>query len=52
MEDQQNGYIYEIASPRWSWAWSIIGTRPSSVWHHGDDAEKAQLVRVGFRRGT
>ena len=45
MEDQQNGYIYEIASPR---ELGVSDSRDQAliVWHHGDDNQKAQLVRV------
>ena len=45
MEDQQNGYIYEIASPL---ELGVADYRDQALifWHHGDDAEKAQLVRV------
>ena len=45
MEDQTNGYIYEIASPA---ELGVAGYRGQAliVWRHGDDAETAQLVRV------
>ena len=45
MEDQTNGYIYEIASPV---ELGVAGYRgqPLIVWRHGDGAETAQLVRV------
>ena len=45
MEDQHNGYIYEIASPL---ELGVADYRDQAliVWRHGDDAEKAQLVRV------
>ena len=45
MEDQQNGYIYEIASPL---ELGVADYRDQAliVWRHGDDAEKALLVRV------
>ena len=45
MEDQQNGYIYEIASPL---ELGVAGHRAQTliVWRHGDDAETAQLARV------
>ena len=45
MEDQQNGYIYDIASPL---ELGVADYRDQAliVWRHGDDAEKAQLVRV------
>ena len=45
MEDQQNGYIYEIASPREQ---GVSDSRDQAliVWHHGDDNETAQLLRV------
>ena len=45
MEDQQNGYIYEIASPL---ELGVAGYRDQAliVWRHGDDAETARLVRV------
>ena len=44
MEDQTNGYIYEIASPV---ELGVAGYRGQAliVWRHGDDAETAQLVR-------
>ena len=45
MEDQQNGYLYEIASPR-ELGVSDYRDQPLIVWHHGDDNETAQLVRV------
>ena len=44
MEDQQNGYIYEIASPR-ELGVSDYRDQALIVWHHGDDNQKAQLVR-------
>ena len=45
MEDQQNGYIYEIASPL---ELGVAGYRDQAliVWRHGEDTETAQLVRV------
>ena len=45
MEDQQNGYIYEIASPL---ELGVADYRDQAliVWRHGEDAETAQLVRV------
>ena len=45
MEDQTNGYIYEIASPA---ELGVAGYRGQAliVWRHGDDAETARLVRV------
>ena len=45
MEDQQNEYIYEIASPL---ELGVADYRDQAliVWCHRDDAEKAQLVRV------
>ena len=45
MEDQQNGYIYEIASPM---ELGLADYRDQAliVWRHGDDTETAQLVRV------
>ena len=45
MEDQQNGYIYEIASPL-ELGVSDYRDQALIVWRHGDDAETAQLVRV------
>ena len=45
MEDQQNGYIYEIASPR-ELGVSDYRDQALIVWHHGDNNQKAQLVRV------
>ena len=45
MEDQQNGHIYEIASPR-ELGVSDYRDQALIVWHHGDDNETAQLVRV------
>ena len=45
MEDQQNGYIYEIASPL---DLGVADYRDQAliVWRHGDDNETAQVVRV------
>ena len=45
MEDQQNGYIYEIASPL---ELGLADYRDQAliVWCHGEDTETAQLVRV------
>ena len=45
MEDQANGYIYEIASPL---ELGVAGRRDQAliVWRHGDDAETAPLVSV------
>ena len=45
MEDQQNGYIYEIASPL---ELGVADYRDQAliVWRHGEDTETAQLVRV------
>ena len=45
MEDQQNGYIYEIASPL---ELGVADYRDQAliVWRHGEDNETAQLVRV------
>ena len=45
MEDQRNGYIYEISSPL---ELGVADQRDQAliVWRHGDDAETAQLVRV------
>ena len=45
MEDQHNGYIYEIAFPL---ELGVADYRDQAliVWRHGDDAETAQLVRV------
>ena len=45
MEDQQNGYIYDIASPL---ELGVADYRDQAliVWRHGDDTETAQLVRV------
>ena len=45
MEDQQNGYIYDIASPL-ELGVSDYRDQALIVWCHGDDTEKAQLVRV------
>ena len=45
MEDQTNGYIYEIASPVELGA-AGYRARALIVWRHGDDAETARLVRV------
>ena len=41
MEDQTNGYIYEIASPV---ELGVAGYRGQAliVWRHGDDAETAR----------
>ena len=45
MEDQQNGYIYDIASPL---ELGVADYRDQAliVWRHGEDTETAQLVRV------
>ena len=45
MEDQQNEYIYEIASPL---ELGVADYRDQAliVWRHGEDTETAQLVRV------
>ena len=45
MEDQTHGYIYEIASPR---ELGVAGYRDQAliVWHHGDGAATAHLVRL------
>ncbi len=45
MEDQTHRYIYEIASPL---ELGVADYRDQAliVWRHGDDAEKALLVRV------
>ena len=45
MEDQQNGYIYEIASPL---ELGVADYRDQAliVWRHGEHNETAQLVRV------
>ena len=45
MEDQTNGYIYEIASPV---ELGVAGYRGQAliVRRHGDGAETAQLVRM------
>ena len=45
MEDQQNGYIYDIASPL---ELGVADYRDQAliVWRHGDDTETTQLVRV------
>ena len=45
MEDQHNGYIYDIAFPL---ELGVADYRDQAliVWRHGDDAETAQLVRV------
>ena len=45
MEDQRNGYIYEIASPL-ELGVSDYRDQALIVWRHGDDAETARLVRV------
>ena len=45
MEDQANGYIYEIASPR-DLGVSDYRDQALIVWRHGDDDETARLVRV------
>ena len=45
MEDQANGYIYEIASPR-ELGVSDYRDQALIVWRHGDDNETAQLVRM------
>ena len=45
MEDQQNGYIYDIASPL-DLGVAYYRDQALIVWRHRDDAEKAQLVRV------
>ena len=45
MEDQRNGYIYEIASPL---ELGVSDHRDQALigWRHGDDKETAQLVRM------
>ena len=45
MEDQHNGYIYEIASPL---ELGVADYRDQAliVWRHGDDPEAAQVVRI------
>lgn len=45
MEDQANGYIYEIASPL---ELGVAGRRDQAlvVWRHHEDAETAPLVSV------
>ena len=45
MQDQQNGYIYEIASPL---KLGVADYRDQAliVWRHGNDKENAQLLRV------
>ena len=45
MEDQTHGYIYEIASPR-ELGVAYYRDQALIVWHHGEDAETARLVRV------
>ena len=45
MEDQRNGYIYEIASPL-ELGVSDYRDQALIVWRHGDDKETAQLVRM------
>ena len=45
MEDQQNGYLYESASPLEQGV-SDYRDQTLIVWRHGEDAETAQLVRV------
>ena len=45
MEDQRNGYIYEIASPL-ELGVSDYRDQALIVWRHGDDTETAQLVRM------
>ena len=45
MEDQQNGYIYEIASPREQGV-SDYRDQALIVWRHSEDNETAQLLRV------
>ena len=45
MEDQRNGYIYEIASPL-ELGLSDYRDQALIVWRHGDDKETAQLVRM------
>ena len=50
MEDEQNGYIYEIASPL---ELGVSDHRDQAliVWRHRDDTETAQAGADGFRRG-
>ena len=45
MQDQQNGYIYDIASPL---ELGVADYRDQAliVWHHGNDTETAQQLRV------
>ena len=45
MEDQANGYIYEIASPL---ELGLAGHREQAliVWRHSEDAETAPLVSI------
>ena len=45
MQDQQNGYIYEIASPL---KLGVADYRDQAliVWRHGNDKEKAPQLRV------
>ena len=45
MEDQHNGYIYDIAFPL---ELGVADYRDQAliVWRHGEDNETAQLVRV------
>ena len=45
MQDQTNGYIYQIASPL---ELGVADYRDQAliVWRHGDDTENAQLLRV------
>ena len=50
MEDQRNGYIYEIASPL-ELGVSDYRDQALIVWRHGDDTETAQAGADGFRRG-
>ena len=49
MEDQTNGYIYEIASPA---ELGVAGYRGQAliVWRHGNDAETAQAGAGGPRK--
>ena len=45
MQDQTNGYIYQIASPL---ELGVADYRDQAliVWRHGEDKEKAQQLRV------
>ena len=50
MEDQQNGYLYEIASPL-ELGVSDYRDQALIVWHHGEDARDGPAGAGDSRRG-